>query len=164
MQQGEGLGNRRNCITSCNACALRHLHSAIPVSTGVALLLQQQGISRLGQYIMHDAAAAPPALSCPACCLVTAADTEKVDGRAVRRSLNATGRYVRQPTKDEKSQALMEEHGGCAGTAVASADCNKCMWPHMLQQRLPPQLREAARSGKQHHWRQDCSDCCCWTP
>lgn len=41
----------------------------------------------------------------------TAAETEKVDGRAVRRSLNATGRYVRQPTKDEKSQALMEEHG-----------------------------------------------------
>lgn len=39
------------------------------------------------------------------------AETEKVDGRAVRRSLNATGRYVRQPTKDEKSQALMEEHG-----------------------------------------------------
>jgi hypothetical protein len=31
----------------------------------------------------------------------------------VRRSLNATGRYVRQPTKDEKSQELMEEHGGC---------------------------------------------------
>jgi 4-hydroxy-3-methylbut-2-enyl diphosphate reductase len=43
----------------------------------------------------------------------TAADTEKVDGRAVRRSLNATGRYVRQPTKDEKSQELMEQHGGC---------------------------------------------------
>jgi 4-hydroxy-3-methylbut-2-enyl diphosphate reductase len=40
-----------------------------------------------------------------------AAETEKVDGRAVRRSLNATGRYVRQPTKDEKSQALMEDHG-----------------------------------------------------
>lgn len=40
-----------------------------------------------------------------------AAETEKVDGRAVRRSLNATGRYVRQPTKDEKSQELMEEHG-----------------------------------------------------
>jgi 4-hydroxy-3-methylbut-2-enyl diphosphate reductase len=40
-----------------------------------------------------------------------ATDTEKVDGRAVRRSLNATGRYVRQPTKDEKSQELMEQHG-----------------------------------------------------
>eukprot|EP00775_Hariotina_reticulata_P010417 gene10418-10575_t len=48
-------------------------------------------------------------------CLVVratvAADTERVDGRSVRRSLNATGRYVRQPTKDEKSQQLMEEHG-----------------------------------------------------
>eukprot|EP00882_Tetradesmus_deserticola_P001056 GHRQ01001142.1.p1 GENE.GHRQ01001142.1~~GHRQ01001142.1.p1 ORF type:complete len:485 (+),score=212.18 GHRQ01001142.1:45-1457(+) len=40
-----------------------------------------------------------------------AAETERVDGRAVRRSLNATGRYVRQPTKDEKSQALIDEHG-----------------------------------------------------
>lgn len=49
-------------------------------------------------------------------CVLLAADsstaeTEKIDGRAVRRSLNATGRYVRQPTKDEKSQALMEDHG-----------------------------------------------------
>lgn len=40
-----------------------------------------------------------------------AAETQRVDGRAVRRSLNATGRYVRQPTKDQKSQQLMEEHG-----------------------------------------------------
>lgn len=29
----------------------------------------------------------------------------------MRRSLNQTGRYVRQPKNDEKSQALMEEHG-----------------------------------------------------
>jgi 4-hydroxy-3-methylbut-2-enyl diphosphate reductase len=38
------------------------------------------------------------------------ADT-KSDGRAVRRSLNTTGRYTRQPTNEEKSQNLMEEHG-----------------------------------------------------
>jgi hypothetical protein len=49
-----------------------------------------------------------------------AAEAEKVDGRAVRRSLNATGRYVRQPTKDEKSQELMEEHGECSSSSNAS--------------------------------------------
>jgi 4-hydroxy-3-methylbut-2-enyl diphosphate reductase len=50
-------------------------------------------------------------VSVPFIATVLTAETEKVDGRAVRRSLNATGRYVRQPTKDEKSQALMEDHG-----------------------------------------------------
>lgn len=49
-----------------------------------------------------------------------AAEAEKVDGRAVRRSLNATGRYVRQPTKDEKSQELMEEHGKCSSSSKES--------------------------------------------
>ena len=36
---------------------------------------------------------------------------ERTDGRSIRRSLNKTGRYVRQPTKDDKSQQLMDEHG-----------------------------------------------------
>lgn len=35
----------------------------------------------------------------------------RVDGRAVRRSLNQTGRYVRQPKNDEASSQLMEDHG-----------------------------------------------------
>jgi 4-hydroxy-3-methylbut-2-enyl diphosphate reductase len=35
----------------------------------------------------------------------------RVDGRAFRRSLGKTGRYVRNPTNDEASLALMEEHG-----------------------------------------------------
>lgn len=38
-------------------------------------------------------------------------ETEKVDGRSLRRSLNQTGRYVRQPTNDPVSQRLMDEHG-----------------------------------------------------
>jgi hypothetical protein len=44
----------------------------------------------------------PPA--CPA-------GNERVDGRNIRRSLNQTGRYVRQPTNDPVSQQLMEDHG-----------------------------------------------------
>eukprot|EP00879_Flechtneria_rotunda_P000844 GHRR01000969.1.p1 GENE.GHRR01000969.1~~GHRR01000969.1.p1 ORF type:complete len:499 (+),score=118.27 GHRR01000969.1:88-1497(+) len=40
-----------------------------------------------------------------------AAETERIDGRAIRRSLNKTGRYVRSPKKDEKSQELMDQHG-----------------------------------------------------
>jgi 4-hydroxy-3-methylbut-2-enyl diphosphate reductase len=34
-----------------------------------------------------------------------------VDGRALRRSLHKTGRYVRQPTNDPLSQQMMDEHG-----------------------------------------------------
>jgi 4-hydroxy-3-methylbut-2-en-1-yl diphosphate reductase len=33
------------------------------------------------------------------------------DARAFRRSLNKSGRYVRQPKNDQASQELMEEHG-----------------------------------------------------
>jgi len=36
---------------------------------------------------------------------------EKFDGRAFRRSLGKTGRYVRTPVHDAASLALMEEHG-----------------------------------------------------
>lgn len=35
----------------------------------------------------------------------------RVDGRAFRRSLGKTGRYVRNPTNDDTALALMEEHG-----------------------------------------------------
>lgn len=35
----------------------------------------------------------------------------RFDGRAFRRSLGKTGRYVRNPTNDETSLALMEDHG-----------------------------------------------------
>ena len=35
----------------------------------------------------------------------------RFDGRAFRRALNKTGRYVRQPSNDKESLALMEEHG-----------------------------------------------------
>ncbi|KAG2445385.1 hypothetical protein HXX76_000007 [Chlamydomonas incerta] len=42
-----------------------------------------------------------------------AAETKQVgpDGRTLRRSLNQTGRYVRQPTNDPTSQVKMDEHG-----------------------------------------------------
>ncbi|GBF90878.1 4-hydroxy-3-methylbut-2-enyl diphosphate reductase [Raphidocelis subcapitata] len=46
---------------------------------------------------------------------------DKVDGRAVRRSLNKTGRYVRKPNKDPKSNELMEEHGvGYSSTGLVA--------------------------------------------
>ncbi|KIY97659.1 4-hydroxy-3-methylbut-2-enyl diphosphatereductase, partial [Monoraphidium neglectum] len=46
---------------------------------------------------------------------------DKVDGRAVRRSLNKTGRYVRKPVKDPKSNELMEEHGvGYSSTGLVA--------------------------------------------
>ncbi|GLC46853.1 hypothetical protein PLESTB_001541300 [Pleodorina starrii] len=49
----------------------------------------------------------------PAVQSVAAGATEaaQVDGRALRRSLNQTGRYVRQPTNDPVSQQRMDEHG-----------------------------------------------------
>ena len=37
--------------------------------------------------------------------------SSSVDGRAFRRSLNKTGRYVRKPTNDPESLDLMDEHG-----------------------------------------------------
>ena len=51
------------------------------------------------------------------------ADTqaERVDGRSVRRSLNQTGRYVRQPKDDPDSNARMEDHGvGYSSTGLVA--------------------------------------------
>jgi 4-hydroxy-3-methylbut-2-enyl diphosphate reductase len=39
------------------------------------------------------------------------APAERDSGRIVRRSLNKTGRYTRQPTNDKTSDVLMETHG-----------------------------------------------------
>jgi 4-hydroxy-3-methylbut-2-enyl diphosphate reductase len=36
---------------------------------------------------------------------------EKLDGRTIRRSLNQTGRYTRQPNNNAESQQLMDTHG-----------------------------------------------------
>jgi len=41
----------------------------------------------------------------------TERETEKLNGRKFRRSLNSTGRYVRQPLNDPDSISQMEEHG-----------------------------------------------------
>ncbi|KXZ43848.1 hypothetical protein GPECTOR_79g127 [Gonium pectorale] len=43
--------------------------------------------------------------------VVAGATEAEVDGRALRRSLNQTGRYVRQPRNDPISQQKMDEHG-----------------------------------------------------
>ena len=39
------------------------------------------------------------------------ASVGRLDGRAFRRSLNKTGRYIRTPVNDKESLALMETHG-----------------------------------------------------
>ena len=75
-------------------------------------------------------------------CVITAAETEKVDGRSIRRSLTKTGRYVRQPTKDEKSQELMEEHGGQHNTAQ--------MQQYPLSQQQQQQQQQQRMSTKEH--------------
>jgi 4-hydroxy-3-methylbut-2-enyl diphosphate reductase len=50
-----------------------------------------------------------------------ATTTRTNDGRAVRRSLNQTGRYVRQPTNDPSSQQKMEEDGvGYSSTGLVA--------------------------------------------
>ena len=47
--------------------------------------------------------------------------TGKLDGRAFRRSLGKTGRYVRNPTNDPASLAAMEEHGvGYSSTGLVA--------------------------------------------
>lgn len=50
-----------------------------------------------------------PSLVVPPC--IAEEKAGRVDGRSLRRSLNGTGRYVRQPTNDPKSNQLMEDHG-----------------------------------------------------
>lgn len=68
----------------------------------------------------------------------------RFDGRAFRRALNKTGRYVRQPSNDKESLALMEEHGvGYSSTGliarmrqngntwqegVSCCHCSTCMY------------------------------------
>ena len=45
----------------------------------------------------------------------------RIDGRAFRRSLTKTGRYVRNPANDAASLALMEEHGvGYSSTGLVA--------------------------------------------
>jgi 4-hydroxy-3-methylbut-2-enyl diphosphate reductase len=48
-------------------------------------------------------------------------EQEKLDGRSIRRSLNQTGRYTRQPNNNAESQQLMEEHGvGYSATGLVA--------------------------------------------
>jgi hypothetical protein len=53
-----------------------------------------------------------------------------LDGRAFRRSLNKTGRYVRKPVDDKESLELMEEHGvGYSSTGlIARMRANGNTW------------------------------------
>lgn len=51
----------------------------------------------------------------------SAAKEPRIDGRAFRRSLTKTGRYVRNPANDADSLALMEEHGvGYSSTGLVA--------------------------------------------
>lgn len=58
-------------------------------------------------------APARPQRGCKLQVRATIADVEqeKLDGRSVRRSLNQTGRYTRQPNNNPDSQNLMDKHG-----------------------------------------------------
>lgn len=48
-------------------------------------------------------------------------EQEKLDGRSIRRSLNQTGRYTRQPNNNTESQQLMEVHGvGYSATGLVA--------------------------------------------
>ncbi|KAI8477341.1 MAG: 4-hydroxy-3-methylbut-2-enyl diphosphate reductase [Monoraphidium minutum] len=82
-------------------------------------MLHQQGVQ--GMQAPRQGSALPmrrPRLSTTR---VNATVADKVDGRAVRRSLNKTGRYVRKPVKDPKSNELMEEHGvGYSSTGLVA--------------------------------------------
>jgi 4-hydroxy-3-methylbut-2-enyl diphosphate reductase len=52
---------------------------------------------------------------------IAGVEQEKLDGRSIRRSLNQTGRYTRQPNNNQESQALMEEHGvGYSSTGLVA--------------------------------------------
>ena len=54
-------------------------------------------------------------------CLHAGVEAPASDGRSIRRSLNQTGRYTRQPRDDPTSQALMEEHGvGYSSTGLVA--------------------------------------------
>ncbi len=68
-----------------------------------------------------------PDADAPAACAGT---EEKSDGRSIRRSLNQTGRYTRQPKDDPTSDALMETHGvGYSSTGlVAQMRDNNNLW------------------------------------
>ena len=60
------------------------------------------------------------------------AEPQTVDGRSVRRSLNQTGRYMRQPKKDPQSAQLMEDHGVGYSTSglVAQMRVQGNRWQH----------------------------------
>lgn len=69
-----------------------------PVAKKSASGVPCTGHTRSRQHVRVFAIAEPPT-------------TERIDGRALRRSLNQTGRYVRQPQNDADSQTLMDQHG-----------------------------------------------------
>lgn len=65
---------------------------------------------------------------------------EVFDGRAFRRSLSKTGRYIRNPTNDPESLSLMEEHGTGYSTAGLVAQMRETgnVWQHKVG---PPLLQ-----------------------
>ncbi len=67
----------------------------------------------------------------------------RFDGRAFRRALNKTGRYVRQPSNDKDSLALMEEHGvGYSSTGlIARMRKNGNVWQEGVSCCFQPALQ-----------------------
>ncbi|KAL6757660.1 4-hydroxy-3-methylbut-2-enyl diphosphate reductase [Haematococcus lacustris] len=66
------------------------------------------------QLVMGGAQRPPVVRRCARLCVqctVAGVETEKIDGRTIRRSLNQTGRYTRQPSNNTESQQLMDTHG-----------------------------------------------------
>lgn len=73
------------------------------------------------------------------------ASAPQLDGRAFRRSLNKTGRYIRKPIDDADSLALMEEHGvGYSSTGlVARMRANGNIWQEGVRRHATGHLKEA---------------------
>ena len=83
----------------------------------------------------------------------------RFDGRAFRRSLNKTGRYVRQPIDDAESLALMEEHGvGYSSTGlIARMRQNGNVWQEGVRHR--PFASDRLVGARQP--KQACEATCC---
>ena len=80
----------------------------------------------------------------------------RFDGRAFRRALNKTGRYVRQPVDDAESLALMEEHGvGYSSTGlIARMRHNGNVWQEKVRLGSSPQHPLCSHQDPQdrHAW------------
>lgn len=89
---------------------IRGLHKRLPSCP--AVLLSSAGFA-FCQYLTPCCFVAETEQATPADALLHNASSkaERFDGRAFRRGLGKTGRYIRNPINDKDSLALMETHG-----------------------------------------------------